>query len=76
MRELSYAEALREGMRMAMEKDPSVFVIGEDIGVYGGAFGVTAGLMAWPVRWRSPTSWSRRCGRRIFTIPALRPARA
>lgn len=45
MRELSYAEALREGMRMAMEKDPSVFVIGEDIGVYGGAFGVTAGLV-------------------------------
>ncbi len=45
MRELSYAEALREGMRMAMEKDPSVFVIGEDIGVYGGAFGVTAGLI-------------------------------
>ena len=45
MRELSYAEALREGMRMAMEKDPSVFVIGEDVGVYGGAFGVTAGLI-------------------------------
>ncbi len=45
MRELSYAEALREGMRMAMEKDSSVFVIGEDIGVYGGAFGVTAGLI-------------------------------
>lgn len=45
MREITYAEALREGMRMAMEKDPSVFVIGEDIGVYGGAFGVTAGLI-------------------------------
>ena len=45
MRELSYAEALREGMRMAMEKDSSVFVIGEDVGVYGGAFGVTAGLI-------------------------------
>jgi acetoin:2,6-dichlorophenolindophenol oxidoreductase subunit beta len=45
MRELSYAEALREGLRMAMEKDPSVFVIGEDIGIYGGAFGVTAGLI-------------------------------
>jgi len=44
MRELTYAEALREAMRMAMEKDPTVFVIGEDIGVYGGAFGVTAGL--------------------------------
>jgi pyruvate/2-oxoglutarate/acetoin dehydrogenase E1 component len=45
MRELSYAEALREGIHMAMEKDPSVFVIGEDVGVYGGAFGVTAGLI-------------------------------
>lgn len=45
MREMTYAEALREGMRMAMEQDPSVFVIGEDIGVYGGAFGVTAGLI-------------------------------
>ncbi len=45
MRELTYAEALRDGMRLAMEKDPAVFVIGEDIGVYGGAFGVTAGLI-------------------------------
>jgi pyruvate dehydrogenase E1 component beta subunit len=44
MRELTYAEALREALRLAMEKDPTVFVIGEDIGVYGGAFGVTAGL--------------------------------
>jgi pyruvate dehydrogenase E1 component beta subunit len=38
-------EALREGMRQAMEKDDRVFVIGEDIGTYGGAFGVTAGLI-------------------------------
>ncbi|PWH17413.1 MAG: alpha-ketoacid dehydrogenase subunit beta [Anaerolineae bacterium] len=45
MRELTYAEALREAMRLAMQKDPAVFVIGEDIGVYGGAFGVTAGLI-------------------------------
>lgn len=45
MREITYVEALREAIRMAMEKDPSVFVIGEDIGVYGGAFGVTAGLI-------------------------------
>jgi pyruvate dehydrogenase E1 component beta subunit len=45
MRELTYAEALREAIRMAMEKDPSVFVIGEDIGIYGGAFSVTAGLI-------------------------------
>src|SRR5258708_697781 len=32
-------------MRQAMPADPSVFLIGEDIGVYGGAFGVTAGLL-------------------------------
>lgn len=45
MRELTYAEALREGLRQTMESDPSVFMIGEDIGVYGGAFGVSAGLL-------------------------------
>ena len=44
-RELTYAEALREGLQQVMEKDDSVFLIGEDIGVYGGAFGVTAGLV-------------------------------
>lgn len=45
MRELTYAEALREGLRQAMQADPGVFLIGEDIGVYGGAFGVSAGLL-------------------------------
>jgi acetoin:2,6-dichlorophenolindophenol oxidoreductase subunit beta len=45
MRELTYAEALREGLRQAMAKDDRVFLIGEDIGVYGGAFGVTSGLV-------------------------------
>ncbi|MCS6993328.1 MAG: alpha-ketoacid dehydrogenase subunit beta [Anaerolineales bacterium] len=45
MPEMTYAEALRDAMRLAMQKDRSVFVIGEDIGVYGGAFGVTAGLI-------------------------------
>lgn len=45
MREISYMEALREAMRQAMQKDERVFVIGEDIGVYGGAFSVTAGLI-------------------------------
>jgi pyruvate/2-oxoglutarate/acetoin dehydrogenase E1 component len=45
MRELTYAEALREGLRQKMEADSRVFLIGEDIGVYGGAFGVTAGLI-------------------------------
>ena len=45
MRELTYAEALREALRQAMSTDPTVFMIGEDIGVYGGAFGVSAGLV-------------------------------
>ncbi len=44
-RELTYAEALREGLRQAMQVDPCVFILGEDIAVYGGAFGVTAGLL-------------------------------
>lgn len=45
MREITYGEALREAMRQAMSNDSRVFLIGEDIGIYGGAFGVTAGLV-------------------------------
>lgn len=45
MRELTYAEALRECLRQTMAADESVFMIGEDVGVYGGAFGVSAGLL-------------------------------
>lgn len=45
VRTLTYAEALREAMRQALQSDPTVFLMGEDIGVYGGAFGVTAGLV-------------------------------
>jgi pyruvate dehydrogenase E1 component beta subunit len=45
MRELTYAEALREGLRQKMTEDDRVFLIGEDIGVYGGAFAVSAGLV-------------------------------
>jgi acetoin:2,6-dichlorophenolindophenol oxidoreductase subunit beta len=45
VREISYAEALREALAQAMEADPTVFTLGEDIGVYGGAFGVTGDLV-------------------------------
>ena len=45
MRELSYREALKEALQQTMRQDDRVFVIGEDIGVYGGAFGVTAGML-------------------------------
>jgi acetoin:2,6-dichlorophenolindophenol oxidoreductase subunit beta len=44
-RTLSYAEAIREAMAIAMEADPSVILMGEDIGVYGGAFQVTLDLV-------------------------------
>ena len=41
----TYLEAIREGLWEEMERDPTVFCIGEDIGEYGGAFKVTAGLL-------------------------------
>ncbi|MCH7824935.1 MAG: hypothetical protein IH849_09060 [Acidobacteria bacterium] len=37
--------ALREGLEQAMAADENVFLIGEDIGVYGGAFGIKGGLL-------------------------------
>lgn len=46
MREITYREALNEAMDEAMANDESVYLIGEDIGVYGGGFGVTQGLQA------------------------------
>jgi acetoin:2,6-dichlorophenolindophenol oxidoreductase subunit beta len=45
MRELSYLEAIREALQQEMRRDERVFIIGEDVGVYGGAFGVTMGLV-------------------------------
>jgi pyruvate dehydrogenase E1 component beta subunit len=41
---ITYAEAIREAIGQAMESDESVFMLGEDIGVYGGAFGVSGDL--------------------------------
>jgi 2-oxoisovalerate dehydrogenase E1 component beta subunit len=42
---LTYLEAIRQGIWEEMERDPSVFCIGEDIGIYGGAFKVTDGFI-------------------------------
>ncbi len=42
---LTYREAVREAMREAMRTDPRVFLMGEDVGRYGGAFGVSHGLL-------------------------------
>jgi len=45
MRKIRYREALREALREEMLQDPNVFVIGEDVGRYGGAYAVTQGLL-------------------------------
>jgi len=45
VREITYAEAIREAMVEEMRRDPDVFFMGEDIGVYGGAFGVSLGMI-------------------------------
>jgi pyruvate/2-oxoglutarate/acetoin dehydrogenase E1 component len=43
--EITYLEAVREALTQEMQRDPEVFLIGEDIGVYGGAFGATRGML-------------------------------
>ena len=45
MREITYADALREAMREEMQRDPNVMLLGEEIGVFGGAYKVTRGLL-------------------------------
>lgn len=46
MRQISYAQAIVEALSEEMRKDPRVFVFGEDVGLYGGAYGATRGLFA------------------------------
>lgn len=45
MKETTFAEAIREALREEMRRDERVFLLGEDIGVYGGCFFVTQGLI-------------------------------
>ncbi len=42
---MTYLEAINTALREEMSRDPSVFVLGEDVGVFGGCFGVTQGLL-------------------------------
>ncbi|MCG8485178.1 MAG: alpha-ketoacid dehydrogenase subunit beta [Clostridia bacterium] len=44
MREITYAQAIREAMSEEMHRDENVFLLGEDVGLYGGAFGVSVGM--------------------------------
>ena len=45
MNAITFTQAIRETLAAEMRRDPSVFLMGEDIGIYGGAFGVTRGLI-------------------------------
>jgi len=45
-RSITYREAMREALREALRADPTVFVMGEDVGAYGGTYAVTRGLLA------------------------------
>ncbi len=42
---MTYRSALTEAMREEMQRDPSVIIMGEDVGIYGGGFGATEGLI-------------------------------
>ena len=44
MKVMTYGEGIREGIKIRMKEDPNVLVFGEDVGQFGGCFGVTAGL--------------------------------
>ena len=46
MTEMTYAEAIRDGMRVEMQRDANVFIWGEDVAKFGGCFGVTGNLFA------------------------------
>lgn len=45
MREITFAQAIKEAMCEEMRKDENVFLMGEDVGIYGGAFGVSVGMV-------------------------------
>jgi len=52
MPEMTYLQAISDGLRQEMRRDERVFVLGEDVGVYGGAFKVTVGLLEEFGPWR------------------------
>ena len=45
MAQVTYLDAIRQALLEEMDRDPAVLLLGEDIGVYGGAFKATAGLL-------------------------------
>jgi len=62
---ITYLEAITAALRDAMGDDDRVFLLGEDIGVFGGAFGVTAGLLEAGRKFPWRDWWKRRVLRRL-----------
>ena len=77
MRELSLSEAIREAMSQEMERDPSIILMGEDVGRFNGAFGVSSGMLEkfGPERiWDTPISEAGFMGIGIgVSLTGLRP---
>ena len=65
---LTMRDALNQAMREEMARDPSVFILGEEVGAYQGAYKVTQGLLAqfgeWRKEWRFFSSGSTSSARR------------
>ena len=45
MPDILFRDAIKLGLKEALDNDPSVFIMGEDIGAYGGAYAVTDGFL-------------------------------
>lgn len=77
MREITYLDAIKEALDEEMTRDTSVFVLGEDVGVYGGAFRVTEGFYEKYGEWRvldTPLSESGFTGAAIgAALAGMRP---
>ena len=65
---MRYREALNQALREEMEADENVFLMGEDIGVYGGAFKVTDGFIELADRWRR---MKPRCSSGVIVRPPI-----
>ena len=57
MRDIYYSKAVNEALDEELERDKNVVLLGEDIGLYGGAFGITKGL------------WEKYAAERIIETP-------
>jgi 2-oxoisovalerate dehydrogenase E1 component len=65
--EITYREAVKQAIRDAMIRDERVFLMGEDVGAYGGCYAVTKGLMT---EFGEIASATRRCRNRASPAPA------